>query len=87
MQLSFPNEEAKEEFLKSLDKVKKSLSRRSLRQLDNLELLQKVLDMVDEDETDDATPSTSVEDAGLKLSMKPMLENSGKRIYVCLVLT
>ena len=38
MNLSFSSEEGKENFLTSLEKVKRILSRRSLRQLDNLEL-------------------------------------------------
>ena len=50
MNLSFSTDEAKEDFITSLEKVKKILSRRSLRQLDNLELLQKLFDMVSEDE-------------------------------------
>ena len=44
MNLSFSSEEAKENFLTSLEKIKKIFSRRSLRQLDNLELLQSLFD-------------------------------------------
>ena len=55
MNLSFSSAEAKENFLTSLEKVKRILSRRSLRQLDNLELLQSLFDMVDNDLDDDST--------------------------------
>ena len=55
MNLSFSSEEAKENFLTSLEKIKKILSRRSLRQLDNLKLLQSLFDMVDNDLDDDST--------------------------------
>ena len=85
MNLSFSTDEAKEDFITSLEKVKKILSRRSLRQLDNLELLQKLFDMVSEDE--DSVDSEREND-GHRQPIRPMLENSGMEcilLYVCVI--
>ena len=81
MNLSFSTDEAKEDLITSLGKVKKILSRRSLRQLDNLELLH----MVSEDED---SVNSERENDGHRQSIRPMLENSGMEcilLYVCVI--
>ena len=90
MNLSFSSEEAKENFLTSLEKIKKILSRGSLSQLDNLELLQSLFDMVDTEDLDD--DSTVVNDSSSTTTtttttcqrqlIRPMLENSGMFIFL-----
>ena len=88
MNLSFSSEEAKENFLTSLEKVKKILSRRSLRQLDNLELLQSLFDMVDTEDLDDDntvgndSSSTTTTTPCQRQPIRPMLENSGMFIFL-----
>ena len=86
MNLSFSSEEAKENFLTSLEKVKRILSRRSLRQLDNLELLQSLFDMVNTDLDDDSTvgnnSSSTTTTPCQRQPIRPMLENSGMFIFL-----
>ena len=88
MNLSFSSEE---NFLTSLEKVKRILSRRSLRQLDNLELLQSLFDMVDTDLDDDSTvgnnSSSTTTTPCQRQPIRPMLENSCRYVYflICLI--
>ena len=87
MNLSFSSEEAKENFLTSLEKIKKILSCRSLRQLDNLELLQSLFDnMVDNDLDNDSTvgndSSSTTTTPCQRQPIRPMLENSGMFIFL-----
>ena len=83
MNLSFSSEEAKENFLTSLEKVKRILSRRSLR---HFELLQSLFDMVDTDLDDDSTvgnnSSSTTTTPCQRQPIRPMLENSGMFIFL-----
>ena len=82
LQLVFDTEEEKEEFMESMDTVRKILSGGCLKQLDNLALLRTLLAMVQERGDRDAAgggrvsidPRSTVTDTR---HIESMLENSG----------
>jgi hypothetical protein len=79
MNCSFSSEEAKLEFLKSFDRVKSILCRRSSKQLDNAELFLKLFDFVHDDDHDgnDSHDHVNYTCATQKQPKTSMLKNSG----------
>jgi hypothetical protein len=76
MSFCFSNEEAKEDFTRQLEKVKRVMSRRSSRQLDNVDIFLKLFELVVDDDDHDEDHQ-SHEDSNQRQPMVPMLKNSG----------
>ena len=76
MELAFPNEYSKKEFLLRLDRVKRSFVAKQQRSIDNVELMNSLLDLVDV-ESESGSSQEHLSNKNVSKSAKSMLKSSG----------
>ena len=85
LEINFPDEEARQDFMSRLDKAKQWLSRSSSsssRHIGNYGLMISLLDRLDKEMSDECSSSSS-HAPHASIPVKPMLKSSGIIIYVC----
>ena len=79
LEISFPDEEARQDFMSRLDKAKRWLSRSSSsssRHIGNYGMMISFLDRLDKEMSDECSSSSS-HTPHASIAVKPMLKNSG----------